>query len=95
MSAAGKLLAREPEIKANFSRAQGAVSQAKTNKVARFLPNPQANWGPKPKHGRFIKVCSCAWYCALFYWKAETDSCNDTSGCEDNSRAADCLPVAC
>lgn len=56
--AAGKLLAKEPELKANFSRAQGAGSNAKANKVARFLPNPEANWGPKPKHGRAVKVCT-------------------------------------
>ena len=55
--AAGKLLAKQPELKANFSRAQGASSNAKANKVARFLPNPEANWGPKPKHGRAVKVC--------------------------------------
>ena len=55
-AAAGKLLAKEPELKANFSRAQGAGSNAKANKVARFLPNPEANWGPKPKHGRAVKV---------------------------------------
>lgn len=54
--AAGKLLAKEPELKANFSRAQGAASNAKANKVARFLPNPEANWGPRPKHGRPVKA---------------------------------------
>ena len=63
LPAAGKLLAKEPEFKANFSRAQGAASQAKTNKVARFLPNPEANWGPKPKHGRFVKVSHAACAC--------------------------------
>ena len=57
--AASKLLAKAPELKANFSRAQGAASNAKANKVARFLPNPEANWGPKPKHGRPMKVCPC------------------------------------
>ena len=24
--------------------------------VARFLPNPEANWGPKPKHTRTGRV---------------------------------------
>lgn len=24
--------------------------------VARYLPNPEKNWGPKPKHGRTLKV---------------------------------------
>ena len=60
--AAGKLLAKEPELKADFSRAQGAGSNAKANKVARFLPNPEANWGPRPKHGRPVKVCTCVSY---------------------------------
>ena len=60
---AGKLLAKEPELKANFSRAQGAGSNAKANKVARFLPNPEANWGPKPKHGRAVKVCHLPTLC--------------------------------
>lgn len=23
--------------------------------MARYLPNPEANWGPKPKHGRPLK----------------------------------------
>ena len=50
--AAAKILGREPELKADFSRATQALSQAKQAKVARFLPNPEANWGPKPKHGR-------------------------------------------
>ena len=62
-AAAGKLLAKEPELKANFSRAQGAGSNAKANKVARFLPNPEANWGPKPKHGRAVKVCDLCTLC--------------------------------
>lgn len=55
-SYAGKLLTKEPELKADFSRAHGAASNAKANKVARFPPNPEANWGPKPKHGRPVKA---------------------------------------
>ena len=55
-SYAGKLLAKEPTLKVNFSRASAAVSRAKTEKVARFLPNPEANWGPKSKHTRTGKV---------------------------------------
>ncbi|EFN59063.1 hypothetical protein CHLNCDRAFT_29505, partial [Chlorella variabilis] len=80
-SAAEKILAKEPEVKADFSRAQQAVSKAKQKGVARFLPNPglsrgaffvgcgaplltplaclapaaEANWGPKPRHGRPAK----------------------------------------
>ena len=53
--AVARLLGKEPELKADFSRAQQALSKAKANKVARFLPNPEANWGPKPKHGRPLK----------------------------------------
>ncbi len=53
--AAAKLLGKQPELKANFSRVNSAVSQAKKDKVARFLPNPEANWGPKAKHGRQLK----------------------------------------
>lgn len=40
------VLSVEPTHEVNFSRAQGARSKAKDNKEARFLPNPQANWGP-------------------------------------------------
>jgi len=55
-SYAGKLLAKEPTLKVNFSRASAAVSRAKAEKVARFLPNPEANWGPMAKHTRTGKV---------------------------------------
>ena len=51
-SAAAKILAAAPTIKANFARAAGAISAARASKTARFLPNPEANWGPRPKHGR-------------------------------------------
>ena len=51
-SAAAKILAVAPAFKADFARAAGAISAAKASKTARFLPNPEANWGPKPKHGR-------------------------------------------
>ena len=54
-SPAAKILATAPAFKADFARAAGAISAAKASKTARFLPNPEANWGPKPKHGR-IKV---------------------------------------
>lgn len=55
-AAVEKLLSKAPELKANFSRAQGALSQARTQKVARYLPNPEANWGPKPRHSRARKA---------------------------------------
>lgn len=54
-SAGEKILSVEPELKADFSRVQQAVSKAKQKGVARFLPNPEANWGPKPRHGRPVK----------------------------------------
>lgn len=40
---------------ADFSRAASAISKARTNKVARYLPNPEANWGPKPRHSHARK----------------------------------------
>ncbi|PRW58454.1 tRNA (guanine(26)-N(2))-dimethyltransferase 2 [Chlorella sorokiniana] len=51
-SAAEKILSKEPELKADFSRAQAAVSKAKQKGVTRFPQNPEANWGPKPRHKR-------------------------------------------
>lgn len=53
-SPAEKILAKAPQLKANFSRAPSAVQYNKKgkNKVARFPLNPEANWGPKMKHGR-------------------------------------------
>ncbi|PSC68820.1 putative tRNA (guanine(26)-N(2))-dimethyltransferase 2 isoform B [Micractinium conductrix] len=54
-SAAESILAKEPELKADLSRAAQAVSKARQKGVARFLPNPEANWGPKPRHGRPAK----------------------------------------
>jgi tRNA (guanine26-N2/guanine27-N2)-dimethyltransferase len=50
---AGKILGKEPEIKADFSRVTQALSKAKLNKVPRYLPNPTPHWGPKSKHTRF------------------------------------------
>lgn len=52
------MLSKEPEIKADFSRAPMAHANkrmGKQKKVARYLPNPEPNWGPKTKHGRAIK----------------------------------------
>ena len=45
-----KVMSREPGLKANFSRAQGALSASRTAGTARFLPNPEAHWGPKSRH---------------------------------------------
>jgi len=48
------ILGKEPNLKANFTRAQFALSKAQSKKVARFLPNPENYWGPKPRAGRRI-----------------------------------------
>ncbi|KAL4184668.1 hypothetical protein AMTRI_Chr10g2270 [Amborella trichopoda] len=48
------ILAKEPTLEVNFARASAALSKAQAKKVARFLPNPENHWGPKPKAGRKI-----------------------------------------
>lgn len=48
------ILSKEPTLKANFARANSALSKAKVDGVARFVQNP-ANWGPKPRAGRPLK----------------------------------------
>ena len=52
-------------MKANFTRVLGAISASKQAKQARFLPNPEPNWGPRPKHGRPVRVSHsrslCSW----------------------------------
>eukprot|EP00201_Polytomella_parva_P017700 CAMPEP_0175054124 /NCGR_PEP_ID=MMETSP0052_2-20121109/9323_1 /TAXON_ID=51329 ORGANISM="Polytomella parva, Strain SAG 63-3" /NCGR_SAMPLE_ID=MMETSP0052_2 /ASSEMBLY_ACC=CAM_ASM_000194 /LENGTH=534 /DNA_ID=CAMNT_0016318769 /DNA_START=180 /DNA_END=1781 /DNA_ORIENTATION=+ len=50
-SYSAKLLAKAPQIVADFARVAGAVSKAKEDKVPRFVQNP-AFWGPKARHGR-------------------------------------------
>ena len=50
-SYAGKLLAKEPKLVANFGRAAGSVSASQQQGVTRFVQNP-AFWGPKARHGR-------------------------------------------
>mmetsp|Transcript_18216 Transcript_18216/g.47536 ORF Transcript_18216/g.47536 Transcript_18216/m.47536 type:complete len:515 (-) Transcript_18216:135-1679(-) len=47
-----KLLAKEPSLEADFSKASAALSKARLNNVPRYLPNPEENWGPKTRHGR-------------------------------------------
>ncbi len=49
-SAFSKVMARPPALQANFARAQGALSASRTAGAARFLPNPEAHWGPKSRH---------------------------------------------
>eukprot|EP00252_Welwitschia_mirabilis_P024824 TRINITY_DN7513_c0_g1_i1.p1 TRINITY_DN7513_c0_g1~~TRINITY_DN7513_c0_g1_i1.p1 ORF type:complete len:377 (+),score=65.80 TRINITY_DN7513_c0_g1_i1:108-1133(+) len=48
------ILSKEPTLEANFARAQAAFSNAQSKKVARFRPNPESYWGPKPRAGRRI-----------------------------------------
>lgn len=45
------ILAKEPTIKANFSRVYQAMSQAQLKGVSRFPENPEANWGPMARAG--------------------------------------------
>ncbi|KAK9115782.1 hypothetical protein Sjap_014729 [Stephania japonica] len=49
------ILAKEPTLRANFARAVASLSKGQAKKVARFLPNPERHWGPKPRAGRQIK----------------------------------------
>ncbi|KAI3462862.1 hypothetical protein Pfo_019525 [Paulownia fortunei] len=48
------ILAKEPVLQANFTRAVASLSKAQAKKVARFLPNPERHWGPKLRAGRQI-----------------------------------------
>ncbi|XP_031492718.1 probable tRNA (guanine(26)-N(2))-dimethyltransferase 2 isoform X1 [Nymphaea colorata] len=48
------ILAKEPTIQANFARLK-CSNGGKDKKKARFLPNPESHWGPKPRAGRQIK----------------------------------------
>jgi len=47
-----RILAKAPALEANFSRARGAFSKAQEEHVKRYTTNPEANWGPKMRHGR-------------------------------------------
>ena len=49
-----RILAKEPQLEADFARARGAFSKAKEDGVKRFPGNPEANWGPKMRHGRMV-----------------------------------------
>ncbi|CAM6128891.1 unnamed protein product [Calypogeia fissa] len=50
------ILSKEPKFEANFSKVNSALSRAQAAGVARFLPNPEENWGPKPRAGRPIRA---------------------------------------
>lgn len=49
-----RILAKEPTLEADFARARGAFSKAKEDGLVRFPGNPEANWGPKMRHGRVL-----------------------------------------
>lgn len=49
-----RILTKPPQLEADFSRARGAFSKAKEDGVVRFPGNPEANWGPKMRHGRTL-----------------------------------------
>ncbi|CAM6032724.1 unnamed protein product [Sphagnum compactum] len=48
------ILSKPPEIEANFKKVPAAMSRALAAGVARFLPNPEEFWGPKPRAGRHL-----------------------------------------
>lgn len=52
------ILSREPKLEANFSKVNSALSRAQAEGVARFLPNPEENWGPKPRAGRPVRTAT-------------------------------------
>ncbi|CAI5500452.1 unnamed protein product [Closterium sp. Naga37s-1] len=51
-SPADTILAKPPTTEVNFAKAPKALSKAQQKGVARFVPNPEAYWGPKPRAGR-------------------------------------------
>eukprot|EP01032_Pedospumella_encystans_P028489 gene28489-32175_t len=48
--AALRILAKECKVVADFTVPASLLEPKK--KIARFPPNPEANWGPKRRHGR-------------------------------------------
>lgn len=52
-SYAGRILAKEPKLTANFARANGAISKSRLQGVTRFAQNPEG-WGPKARAGRNV-----------------------------------------
>ena len=53
-STAHKILQKKPTTEIDFTRAHKALSKAKEKSIPRFLPNPEPNWGPKAKAGRYL-----------------------------------------
>ncbi|XP_038990029.1 probable tRNA (guanine(26)-N(2))-dimethyltransferase 1 isoform X3 [Phoenix dactylifera] len=49
------ILSKEPTLRANFAQAVTASWKTQAEKVRRFVPNPERNWGPKIRGGRQIK----------------------------------------
>jgi len=60
------ILSKEPKIEANFKKVQSATSKALASGVARFLPNPEEFWGPKPRAGRHLTQKHIASHGAAF-----------------------------
>eukprot|EP00244_Chara_vulgaris_P009277 TRINITY_DN3912_c0_g4_i1.p1 TRINITY_DN3912_c0_g4~~TRINITY_DN3912_c0_g4_i1.p1 ORF type:complete len:121 (+),score=16.37 TRINITY_DN3912_c0_g4_i1:2-364(+) len=48
------ILKKEPALQANFARVHSALSRAQVSGVPRYLPNPEPQWGPKPRAGRTL-----------------------------------------
>lgn len=59
--AAEVILSKEPELKADFSRAQQAMSKARQKGVPRYLPNPggRARGGTRGLSGGGLGVSVC------------------------------------
>lgn len=49
------ILAKEPNLLVKFYQAASNHGKARAKKTARFMPNPERNWGPKLRAGRLIK----------------------------------------
>ena len=49
------ILAKEPKLKANFSRVAGAMIKSQQAGIVRFPLNPEENWGPKARAGTVLK----------------------------------------
>lgn len=45
------ILDKEPEVEASFEKQSGANPLSRKQKLLRFQPNPETNWGPKARYG--------------------------------------------
>ena len=48
------ILNKESQIQASFDPVPGANPSSRQQKLLRFQENPEANWGPKARYGRFV-----------------------------------------